>query len=105
MASLTQIDSRAEVEESGDPLALVPVSRFSWVQGRRPPVCGERLVERPEGRWQQVHVGEEERGYLRILSLAAPASALLETEEGPELFTWRRNHLSDLVKNLKNAVK
>lgn len=55
-------------------------------------------VELSEGRRQKVYVDDDkEDGYFRVWSVAAGASALSETQESPDFFAWRRNHLSDLV--------
>ena len=56
------------------------------------------IVSLSQGRQQRVYVEDSlPRGYLRIWSIATGASAMNATAEPPEMFAWRRNHLSDLV--------
>jgi len=51
-----------------------------------------------EGRQQKVYIEDDrEDRYLRIWSVAAGKSSLNAIEERPEIYAWKRNHLSDLV--------
>lgn len=49
------------------------------------------------GRQQQVFVDDANPTLLRVWSVATRPSMLQQLEDGPDVYAWRRNRLSDLV--------
>ena len=61
-------------------------------------VQGDAISVRLEGeRGQQVFVEDANPALLRVWSVAARPAMLQQLEEGPDLYAWGRNRLSDLV--------